>query len=63
VAERVGSLAPGKQADVVIWSGDPFEFATQPEKVFVRGAQVVAPSRQDLLEQRYKTLPPNYRAP
>ena len=63
VAERIGSLAPGKQADVVIWSGDPFEFATQPEKVFVRGAQVVAPSRQDLLEQRYKTLPPNYRAP
>ncbi len=38
VADRVGSLAVGKQADVVIWSGDPFEFASQPEKVFVRGA-------------------------
>jgi imidazolonepropionase-like amidohydrolase len=63
VADRVGSLAAGKMADVVIWSGDPFEFATQPEKVFVRGVQIVAPSRQDLLEQRYKTLPPNYRAP
>jgi imidazolonepropionase-like amidohydrolase len=63
VADRVGSLQPGKSADVVIWSGDPFEFATQPEKVFVRGVQIVAPSRQDLLEQRYKTLPPNYRAP
>jgi imidazolonepropionase-like amidohydrolase len=63
VADRVGSLQAGKSADVVIWSGDPFEFATQPEKVFVRGVQIVAPSRQDLLEQRYKTLPPNYRAP
>ncbi len=63
VADRVGSLQAGKSADVVIWSGDPFEFASQPEKVFVRGAQIVAPSRQDLLEQRYKTLPPNYRAP
>ncbi|MEO8337761.1 MAG: amidohydrolase family protein, partial [bacterium] len=34
VADRVGSLQAGKFADVVIWSGDPFEFATQPEKVF-----------------------------
>jgi imidazolonepropionase-like amidohydrolase len=63
VADRVGSLQAGRMADVVIWSGDPFEFATQPEKVFVRGVQVVTPSRQDLLEQRYKTLPPSYKTP
>ncbi len=63
VADRVGSLQPGKIADVVIWSGDPFEFASQPERVFVRGTQISTPSRQDLLEQRYKTLPPSYRAP
>lgn len=63
VADRVGSLAPGKLADVVIWSGDPLEFASQPERVFIRGQQVTQPSRQDLLEQRYKTLPPSYRAP
>jgi imidazolonepropionase-like amidohydrolase len=63
VADRVGSLAPGKIADVVIWSGDPLEFASQPERVFIRGQQVTQPSRQDLLEQRYRTLPPSYRAP
>lgn len=63
VADRVGSLAPGRSADVVIWSGDPLEFATQPERVFIAGREVVQPSRQDLLEDRYKTLPPNYRAP
>ncbi len=63
VADRVGSLAPGKDADVVIWSGDPFEFASQPEHVFVDGKDLVAPSRQDQLEQRYKTLPPNYKQP
>lgn len=63
VADRVGSLQAGKSADVVIWSGDPFEFASQPERVFVAGVQSTTPSRQDLLETRYKTLPPNYRAP
>jgi imidazolonepropionase-like amidohydrolase len=63
VADRVGSLAPGKIADVVIWSGDPLEFASQPERVFIRGRQVTEQSRQDLLEQRYKTLPPSYRTP
>jgi len=63
VADRVGSLAPGRIADVVIWSGDPLEFATQPERVFIAGREVTQPSRQDLLEQRYKTLPPSYRQP
>jgi imidazolonepropionase-like amidohydrolase len=63
VADRVGSLAPGKIADVVIWSGDPFEFASQPERVFINGQQVGRPSRQDLLEERYKSQPPNYGRP
>jgi len=63
VADRVGSLQAGRDADVVIWTGDPFEFATEPERVFLRGVEVTGPTRQDLLEQRYKTLPPSYRAP
>lgn len=61
VADRIGSLAPGKVADVVVWSGDPLEFATQAEHVFVSGREIIQPSRQDLLEQRYKSLPANYR--
>jgi len=63
VADRVGSLQVGKDADVVVWSGDPFEFASQPEHVFIRGREVHATTRQDQLEQRYKSLPPNYRRP
>jgi imidazolonepropionase-like amidohydrolase len=54
VADTVGSLAAGKAANVVVWSGDPFEFSTRVEHVFVRGADVLAPSRQDLLSDRYK---------
>ena len=63
VADRVGSLSVGKDANVVIWSGDPFEFASEPEHVYVRGKEDTTPTRQDLLEQRYKNLPPNYRRP
>ena len=63
VADRVGSLQAGRDANVVIWSGDPFELLTQPERVFLQGKAVERTSRQELLGQRYKTLPPNYRRP
>ncbi|NUQ20733.1 MAG: amidohydrolase family protein [Gemmatimonadaceae bacterium] len=60
VADRVGSLQAGRDANVVVWSGDPFEFATRAEHVFVRGKEYHDVSRQDLLMERYKNLPPNY---
>ena len=63
VADRYGSLQPGRVANVVVWSGDPFEFSTRVEHVFVRGVRSMAPSRQDELMTRYKTLPPSYRVP
>jgi len=63
VADRVGSLAPGRDADVVIWSGDPFEFATRAEHVFIRGREVTGDSRQDELARRYRALPPAYTRP
>jgi imidazolonepropionase-like amidohydrolase len=58
VADRVGTLAPGKDANVVVWSGDPFEFSTTVEHVFVRGREYQDRSRQDLLTERYRRLPP-----
>jgi imidazolonepropionase-like amidohydrolase len=63
VADLIGSLRPGMQADVVVWSGDPFEFATRAEHVFVRGARIPGPSRQDELAERYRTMPPSYVVP
>lgn len=63
VADRVGSLRAGRTANVVVWSGDPFEFETRVEQVFVRGRRIQSPSRQDMLMQRYKSLPPNYGEP
>jgi len=60
VAGRYGSLEPGKVANVVVWSGDPFEFSTAVEHVIIRGKEIPLTSRQGELLQRYKTLPPTY---
>jgi len=57
VADRVGSLAPGHVANVVVWSGDPFEFTTHAEHVWVRGVERNEKTRQDMLTERYLTLP------
>jgi imidazolonepropionase-like amidohydrolase len=58
LADRVGSLRPGREANIVVWSGDPFEFSTRAETVLIRGKSAIAPSRQDLLIARYRKLPP-----
>ena len=61
VADRVGTLQPGRDATLVVWSGDPFEPATRAERVLVNGAEVQRPSRQDELMRRYQRFPPAYR--
>ena len=57
LSDRIGSLQPGRDANVVVWSADPFEFSTRVEHVFIRGREVKEPSRQDLLIERYKPHP------
>lgn len=60
VADRYGSLEAGKVANVVVWSGDPFEFSTGVEHVYIRGREIPLTSRQRELFERYKKLPPAY---
>ncbi len=38
LADRTGSLKPGKMADVVLWNGDPFSVYTRPDMVWIDGA-------------------------
>ncbi len=38
--DRIGSLTPGKNADVVLWSGNPFSVYSRVEKVWVDGAML-----------------------
>ncbi|HSN85148.1 MAG TPA: amidohydrolase family protein [Thermoanaerobaculia bacterium] len=67
LADSYGTLEPGKDADVVIWDGDPLELTTYPEAVFIRGVQMPTKTRQTELRDRYKDLsgplPPAYGKP
>ena len=36
--DKIGSLEQGKNADVVLWSADPFSVYARPEKVWIDGA-------------------------
>lgn len=36
--KKIGRLALGYNADIVLWSGDPFSVYSKPEKVFIDGA-------------------------
>ena len=53
VADRIGSLAPGMTADLVLWSGDPLEVTTVAEQVWLGGVADSMRSRQTLLRDRY----------
>ena len=52
-----GSLAPGRRADVVIWSGDPLEGASAAEQVFIDGVRQPLDTHQTRLRDRYRNLP------
>ena len=40
ILDKTGSLKPGKEADVVLWNGDPFSDYTRPERVWIDGAEM-----------------------
>ena len=37
IEDKVGSLEPRKDADIVIWSGDPFDFYNHVDSVYIDG--------------------------
>jgi imidazolonepropionase-like amidohydrolase len=40
VADRIGSLAPGKDADLAIWSSDPLDIMSRVEAAYIGGREV-----------------------
>ncbi len=66
IAETFGTLEPGRDADIVIWDGDPLEVMSAPAVVLIAGVPVSLATRQILLRDRYAPdhdaeLPPAYR--
>jgi imidazolonepropionase-like amidohydrolase len=53
----IGSLLPGRRADVVIWSGDPLEGSSAAEQVFIDGVRQPLETHQTRLLERYRYLP------
>jgi len=53
VGGELGSIAPGKRADLVLWSGDPLEVSTVAEQVWLDGHAQSMRSRQTDLRDRY----------
>ena len=54
---EIGSLAPGRRADVVIWSGDPLEGQSAAEQVYIDGVRQPLATHQTRLLERYRYLP------
>jgi imidazolonepropionase-like amidohydrolase len=57
VADRLGSLAVGKSANVILTDGDPLEIRTTVRKVFIAGEDIPMDSRHTLLYDKFRKRP------
>lgn len=65
VDDRLGTIAPGRTADLVLWTGDPLDVINTAEQVWLGGRAMPMRSRQTELRDRYLRrgeggLPPAY---
>lgn len=42
--ERVGALEPGRDGDVVLWSGDPLATGSRVLRAYIQGREVLTPA-------------------
>jgi len=54
IADRLGSLEAGKDATLIVVSGDPLEIPAQVELAFIQGRKVPLDDRQKRLWEKYK---------
>jgi hypothetical protein len=57
VADRLGTIAVGKRADLVLWTGDPLDVSTVTAQVWFDGRAIPMRSRQTELRDRYLRAP------
>jgi len=52
---NAGRIEVGKQANIVLWSADPFELSSGVQQMWINGIETSTVSRQDALRDRYMT--------
>jgi imidazolonepropionase-like amidohydrolase len=57
VADRLGSIEPGKVADLIVTNGDPLEITTQVEQVYINGKPTSMETRHTRLFKKYDARP------
>ena len=53
VDDKLGTIAPGKLADLVLWTGDPLDVANVATQLWLGGKTIPMRSRQTELRDRY----------
>jgi imidazolonepropionase-like amidohydrolase len=55
IADKVGSLEPGKDATLIVTNGDPLQPPTVTEQMFVQGKKVNLTDKHKQLYEKYRT--------
>lgn len=58
--DQIGSLRPGRRADVVIWNGDPLEVTSAPTAVYIDGVKQPLDNHLTGLRDRYRDPVPTH---
>jgi imidazolonepropionase-like amidohydrolase len=57
VADKLGSLEPGKIANVIVTDGDPLEIVTHVKRLFIGGEDISLDTYQTLLYDKFSKRP------
>ena len=57
VADKIGSLEPGKIANVILTDGDPLEIVTHVKRLFIGGEDISLETYQTLLYEKFEKRP------
>jgi len=57
VADRIGSIAPGKEASIGVWTGDPLQITSNLVALYQRGVPLDLSDRHKRLWERYRNRP------
>ncbi len=53
IGDEIGGIAPGRRADLVLWTGDPLDVSSVAQQVWLDGRALPMRSRQTELRDRY----------